>query len=196
MELSIKTIMLINGIAGEKDKYTREHSIRVAEYSKIIAEEMGWSKDEIDKIYKTALLHDIGKVGVSAEILNKPGRLTAEEYNRMKEHTVIGGKLLKRIQLLSYAAPGAEFHHERYDGKGYPSGLSGNEIPVEARIIAVADAFDAMNSDRIYRKKLEKEQILDELKSGRGTHFDPDIIDAFLEKAEKILYEDSTDKRK
>ncbi|MGN0710715.1 MAG: HD-GYP domain-containing protein [Anaerovoracaceae bacterium] len=196
MELSIKTIMLINGIAGEKDKYTREHSIRVAEYSKIIAEEMRWDKDKIDKLYKTALLHDIGKVGVSAEILNKPGRLTEEEYNKMKEHTVIGSMILKKIPLLSYAAPGAEFHHERYDGKGYPSGLSGNEIPIEARIIAVADAFDAMNSDRIYRKKLEKEQIMNELKSGRGTHFDPDIIDAFLEKAEKILYEDSTDKRK
>lgn len=191
MSISLQTIMSISNAVDAKDRYTRQHSLRVAEYSKLIAEELNWSEEKTEQIYRIALLHDIGKIGVNEQILNKADKLTSEAYQKMKLHTVIGGEILKDLSLVPNVALGAKYHHERYDGNGYPEGLAGKNIPIEARVIAVADAFDAMNSNRVYRKRLSNDQILRELKQGRGTHFDPDIIDVFWDIAEEILNENN-----
>jgi diguanylate cyclase (GGDEF)-like protein len=138
------------------------------------------SEEEIMNIRYIALLHDIGKIGVPDAVLNKPGRLSDTEYELMKKHTVIGGEILKDIRMLPDLDVGAKYHHERYDGKGYPNGLKGNEIPKTARIICLADAYDAMTSNRIYRRHLSKEEVFDEIKRCSGTQFDPDIAKVFL----------------
>ena len=127
-----------------------------------------------------ALLHDIGKIGIPDAILNKPSRLTDEEFEIMKTHTVMGANILKDVTLVKNVAEGAKYHHERYDGKGYPAGLAGEEIPLVARIICVCDAFDAMSSTRIYRAQLEDDKIIEQLESNKGKQFDPEIVDVFL----------------
>lgn len=167
-------------VVDAKDSYTTGHSIRVATYSRMIAEELGMETEQCTNIYNVAKLHDIGKVGIPDAVLFKPGRLNDEEFAVIKSHTTRGYEILHRLNLIQNAAIGARSHHERYDGTGYPDGLSGEQIPYIARIICVADAFDAMNSDRVYRKKLTHEQIMAELKNGKGTQFDPAITDAFL----------------
>ena len=138
------------------------------------------SKDKIDNLYYTALLHDIGKIGVPDEILNKPGPLTDEEYSIMKEHPATGGKILKVVTVIDDIKDGAAYHHERYDGKGYNRGLEGNDIPLTATIIAVADAVDAMGSTRPYRAKRTVEYVISELEKGKGRQFDPKIADIFI----------------
>lgn len=185
-EMTFQTIETIANTIDAKDEYTKGHSRRVSDYSAIIAEKMGMDKDEIMKIRYIALLHDIGKIGVPDSVLNKPGRLTDYEYGLMKEHTLIGGRILQDIGIFEDLDFGAKFHHERYDGKGYPDGLKGEEIPKIARIIGVADAFDAMTSNRVYRKHLTKEQVLEELKKCRGSQFDPEAVDAFLKYLEGL----------
>lgn len=156
-----------------KDKYTSGHSIRVAYYSRLIAREARIPETICQQIYFSALLHDVGKIGVPLEIINKVGKLTDEEYEQMKLHPVLGEEILKSIHQAPYLAVGARSHHERYDGKGYPDGLEGEDIPVIARIIAVADAYDAMTSYRSYRSPLSKQTVKDELRRGIGTQFDP-----------------------
>lgn len=163
-----------------KDQYTRGHSVRVAQYSREIARRMGKSEEAADSIYYIALLHDIGKIGISDEIINKPGRLTDEEYNVIKQHPVLGADILKDITELPDAAVGARWHHERFDGTGYPDGLRGNEIPEAARIIGVADAYDAMSSKRSYRDALSQQTIREEIIKGTGTQFDPAIAGIML----------------
>ena len=185
--ISLQTIMSISNAVDAKDKYTREHSQRVAEYSEMIAKSLNWSRARIKNLYEIALLHDIGKIGVKDSILNSPNKLSSEEFDLMKQHTVIGGDILKDLTILENVDLGAKYHHERYDGTGYPSGLAGKDIPIEARIITIADAFDAMNSDRVYRDKLSKEDILKELIDGKGKQFDPELLDLFLPYAKKIL---------
>lgn len=180
-EMTLQTIETIANTIDAKDEYTKGHSRRVSEYSAAIARQMGMDDEEIMQIRYIALLHDIGKIGVPDFVLNKPGKLTDAEYELMKEHTVIGSRILKDIGMFSDLDLGARCHHERYDGKGYPNGLKGDEIPFIARIIGVADAFDAMTSNRVYRKHLTKEKVLEELKRCRGTQFDPQVTDAFLE---------------
>ena len=163
-----------------KDPYTNGHSIRVAKYSRRIAEELGFGEKDLEQIYYVALLHDCGKIGIPDNILVKPDKLTKEEFEVIKSHTVIGGKMLSHFKSLKDVGEGALYHHERYDGTGYPEGKKGTDIPFIARIICVADAYDAMNSDRVYRKKLSKQRIIEEIRNGKGTQFDPKIADVML----------------
>ena len=168
----------------EKDSYTGGHSERVAAYSMLIADRMGMKHSMARKIYQMALLHDIGKIGIDDAILRKPSRLTDEEFEAIKKHTLKGSEILGEITEMPELTTGARWHHERYDGKGYPDGLKGDEIPIEARIICVADSYDAMTSDRSYRKNLSQEKVRSEIAANIGIQFDPlaakcmlDIID-------------------
>ncbi len=164
-----------------KDRYTNGHSMRVAEYSRELARRMGKSEEEQQNIYYIALLHDIGKIGVPDSILNKPGKLTEDERNVIQSHPTIGGEILKDFTALDGIAEGAKYHHERYDGNGYGEKLKGNDIPEVARIIGVADTYDAMSSDRVYRKGLPSEVIIEELKKNSGTQFDPKVVPYMLD---------------
>lgn len=164
-----------------KDKYTNGHSMRVASYSRELAKRMGMSEEEQEKVYYIALLHDIGKIGIPDAILNKPSRLTEEEFAVIKTHPLIGGEILKDFTALEGSSDGASYHHERYDGKGYGKQLAGENIPLVARIIGVADAYDAMSSDRCYRKALDSETVVGELENGIGTQFDPQIVPFMLD---------------
>ncbi len=164
-----------------KDEYTHGHSERVAEYSRMIAERAGETPEAQEYIYYMALLHDIGKIGIDREILNKPGALTDKEYETMQSHTLIGATILEDIEKLPGISIGAHYHHERYDGKGYPEGISGNDIPKQARIIAVADSYDTMSSRRSYRDVLPQEVIRNEIAKCRGQQFDPQYADIMLQ---------------
>ena len=176
-----QTIMAIANTVDAKDERTSQHSLRVAEYSVQIARKMGYSRKECENLRKAASLHDIGKIAIPDNILNKPSRLTDEEYVKMKSHTWRGAEILKGFTLIEHIREGALYHHERYDGRGYPQGLKGEEIPMYGRIIGVADAFDAMTANRIYRNQMDISYVLNELKKGRGTQFDPNVVDVFLE---------------
>ena len=163
---------LVNAIDA-KDKYTHGHSARVAEYSKKIAEMAGKSPRECEEIYYVALLHDVGKIGVPEEIINKVGKLTDEEYEKIKGHAQMGAQILQSITEYPYLSIGANFHHERYDGTGYPNKLKGTDIPEIARIISVADAYDAMTSSRSYRDPIPQQNVREEIVRCAGTQFDP-----------------------
>lgn len=178
--LTLQSIATIANTIDAKDLYTKGHSVRVADYSAKIAEALGWDDNAIQQLRNTALLHDIGKIGVSDAVLKKSSSVTDEEYQELKQHTIIGAEILKDINMIPDLDAGALYHHERYDGKGYPFGLKGNDIPLTARIIAVADSFDAMNTKRVYRDSLPKDVILSELRKNRGTQFDPEILDVFI----------------
>ena len=164
-----------------KDNYTKGHSGRVAVYSKEIARRYGYDEKHQEQIFMMGLLHDVGKIGVPDEVINKPGRLTDEEFAKIKKHPGIGGKILGNIKEMPELAAGAKWHHERYDGKGYPEGLSGDDISEEARIIAVADAYDAMTSNRSYRGALPVEAVRGEIEKGKGSQFDPKFADIMIE---------------
>ncbi len=198
--MTLQTIETIANTIDAKDDYTQGHSRRVASYSAAIAREMGMSNEEVENIRFIAMLHDIGKIGVPDSVLNKPGRLTDAEYELMKQHTVKGGEILKDIGMIPDLDVGAKCHHERYDGKGYPQGLKGEEIPKVARIIGLADAYDAMTSNRVYRQHLTNDVVMAEIKRCRGTQFDPEVTDAFLnylnrqnQKSEEEEKEDEVD---
>lgn len=163
-----------------KDRYTNGHSFRVSRYSMALAEKLGWDEREIKILGIEGLLHDIGKIGVPDAVLNKPGRLTDEEFKIIQSHTLVGDTILKQSGSLTDAAQVARHHHERYDGRGYPDGLKGEAIPMHARLVAVADAYDAMRSDRIYRKGLPADVVRSEMVKGRATQFDPKLLDEFL----------------
>ena len=164
-----------------KDNYTKGHSGRVAVYSKEIARRYGYDEKQQEQVFMMGLLHDVGKIGVPDEVINKPGRLTDEEFAKIKKHPGIGGKILGNIKEMPELAAGAKWHHERYDGKGYPEGLSGDDISEEARIIAVADAYDAMTSNRSYRGALPVEAVRGEIEKGKGSQFDPKFADIMIE---------------
>lgn len=164
-----------------KDNYTKGHSGRVAVYSKEIARRYGYDEKQQEQVFMMGLLHDVGKIGVPDEVINKPGRLTDEEFAKIKKHPGIGGKILGNIKEMPELAAGAKWHHERYDGKGYPEGLSGDDISEEARIIAVADAYDAMTSNRSYRGALPVEVVRGEIEKGKGSQFDPKFADIMIE---------------
>lgn len=163
-----------------KDKYTRGHSTRVAEYTAMLARELGYNDETVDKYYNIALLHDIGKIGVPPEVLNKPGKLTDQEFGIIKSHSALGFNVLKDISIMPELAIGAGEHHERPDGKGYPRGLKGEEISRVAQIIGVADTFDAMYSDRPYRKRMNFDKAVSIISEVSGTQLEPDVVDAFL----------------
>ncbi|MBO4395895.1 MAG: HD-GYP domain-containing protein, partial [Eubacterium sp.] len=168
-----------------KDKYTKGHSARVAKYTVMLAQELGYDEDELFDYQNIALLHDIGKIGVPPEILNKEGKLTDEEFAIIKSHTTMGYDALKGISMMPELATGAGSHHERPDGRGYPEGLKGDEIPRVAQIIAVADTFDAMYSNRPYRKRMNFEKAVSIIKEVSGTQLTEDVVDAFLRLVEK-----------
>ena len=179
-KMGIQMVSALATVIDAKDKYTSGHSQRVADYSVMIAKRMGKTKKDLRTIYSAGLLHDIGKIRVPENIINKPGKLEKEEMGAIRVHTVSGYDILIGINEDERISYGAKYHHERYDGKGYPNQLEGGNIPEIARIIAVADAYDAMASDRSYRKALSQDIIREEIENGRGTQFDPDIADIML----------------
>ncbi len=164
-----------------KDRYTQGHSKRVAEYSALMAKKLGLSLEDQANLLYAAQLHDIGKIGISEQLLNKPGKLNMVEYETIKTHPSKGVKILEPLDFLGHLLPAVEFHHEWYDGSGYPRGLAQDKIPFMARIIAVCDTFDAMTSERSYRKPLPLKIAIQEIKDGSGTQFDPEAVAAFLE---------------
>ncbi len=187
IEMGNETILSIARTVDAKDSNTSQHSYRVSEYSAAIAKRIGFSEKKCESLRKMALLHDIGKIGIPDAILNKPDKLTDEEFAIMKTHVIKGGEILKDFKMIENVDLGALYHHEKYDGTGYCKGLKGEEIPIEARIIGIADAFDAMTANRVYRKQLDMDFVIGELKRCRGTQFDPELVDVMLS-----LIEDGT----
>ena len=179
-KITLQMMQTLSTTIKAKDEYTRGHSKRVAQYATLIAKSLGWTNDEIQNIKSCAYLHDIGKIGIPDQILNKPGKLTQEEFNLIKQHTIIGQDIVKDVTIIPHLDEVTRSHHEHYDGSGYPDGLKGNEIPIQDRIIAIADSYDAMNSRRIYRNALSFEQIKEQIKQKSGTQFDPEIAEIFL----------------
>lgn len=176
-----------------KDRYTNGHSSRVAKYTAMLARELGCDEETVEKYYRIALLHDVGKVGVPQEVLNKPGKLTDEEFEIIKSHTTQGYDALKEITIMPELAIGAQAHHERPDGRGYPNHLKGDEIPRVAQIIAVADCFDAMYSNRPYRNRMNFDKVVSIIKEVSGTQLTPDVVDAFLRLVDKGEFRDPDD---
>lgn len=166
-------VAALSGAIDAKDEYTNGHSERVARYSREIAKRAGFSKEQQDTVFIMALLHDVGKIGIPDAILNKSSALTDEEYAVIKSHPLMGVEILEKIKDFPELLTGAKYHHERYDGLGYPDGIAGNAIPPEARIIAVADSYDAMTSRRRYRDTLSQDVVRREMEKGKGTQFDP-----------------------
>ncbi len=193
--ISIQAIMAIANTVDAKDVYTRQHSMRVAKYSRELARRLGWNEEDVANLYNLALLHDIGKIGIPDAILNKQGKLMDEEFAVMKTHTKIGGDILKDITVIHNVADGALYHHERYDGKGYMSGLAGEDIPICARIVGIADAYDAMTSDRAYRKRLPEEVVREELTKGRYAQFDGMLVDIMLKLLEEGIISSDDDEK-
>ena len=179
--LSDQIIRALAGAIDAKDSYTNGHSSRVAEYSRELARRLGKSAAETAEIYNIALLHDVGKIGIPGTIINKPGKLTDEEFAIIKSHAMKGYEILKTISEMPELSIGARWHHERYDGKGYPDGKEGENIPEIARIICVADCYDAMSSDRVYRKALPQHIVREEIANNKGTQFDPRIAEVMLQ---------------
>lgn len=174
------TIASLVAALEAKDVYTKGHSVRVAKYACATARHLGMPDAKVDRLEWAALLHDIGKVGVSRRVLSKNGKLSESEYNEIKRHPAIGARILEDVPYLADLVPSIEAHHERLDGSGYGSGVSGPAIPLEARVLAVADAYDAMTSTRPYRTAMPHSDAVDQLQSGRGTQFDGEVVDAFL----------------
>ncbi len=173
--ITLESLQAIARTIDAKDEYTNGHSMRVSSYSRLIAQNMGMDQDEVENVYYIALLHDIGKIAIPDSILNKPGRLTDEEFKIMKSHTTRGAEILRGISTIPQIIEGAKSHHEKYDGSGYPEGLSGENIPLVARIICCADCFDAMASKRVYKAPFSQEVIIGEFERCSGTQFDPEI---------------------
>lgn len=181
IETEHELIEAFTNIVEFKDDYSKGHLYRVAQYTKIIARGLGLSEKAQDNYYLSGILHDIGKVMTPSRILSKPGKLTDEEFEIIKQHTKLGYAILSSIKSMPNLAIGALYHHERWDGKGYLEGLAGRDIPRIARVIAVADCFDAMYSDRPYRNRLEFNKVIQIIREVRGTQLDPDIVDVFLD---------------
>ncbi|AIS51261.1 putative PAS/PAC sensor protein [Thermoanaerobacter kivui] len=179
-KLYIKTIEALAYAVEAKDVYTKGHSMRVSQYAALIGEYMGLSREKVEQLRIAGILHDIGKIGISDVILLKAGKLTDEEYKVIKSHPEISRRILMPIDLPEEILEAVSKHHERYDGKGYPYGIKGEEIPIEAAILGVADAFDAMTSDRSYRKGMNIEEAINELLKYKGTQFHPEVVDAFI----------------
>lgn len=183
----VKTIEALAAAIDAKDSYTKGHSERVAKYAVAIARELRLPEDQVEVIQYVALLHDIGKIGVSDQVLNKPSRLTVREYEEMKKHPLVSASIVCQIKILCRAVDIVRHHHERYDGRGYPDGLQGEQIPLGARILAVADAFDAMMSDRQYKRAFSLEHAVEELRACAGSHFDPRVVECFVRIAGKVI---------
>ncbi len=179
--VTIQAIMTVANTVDAKDDYTKGHSLRVAAYSKLLAQRLGWSEEDIQNIYYVAMLHDVGKIGIPDAVLNKPFKLTDLEFRLIKGHTVMGAEILKDFKMFPNINVGAKYHHERYDGKGYPEGLKAESIPLVARVIGLVDSYDAMTSNRVYRRRLNDDIVMEELKKGKGSQWDPELVDIFAE---------------
>lgn len=179
-ELFIETVSAFSSLIEKRDKYTGMHSSNVQKISIQIGKQLNLSPMEIDELSIAALLHDIGKIGVPEQVLSKPGKLTQEEYEQVKAHSRMGSDTIKDIPRLKNIAKYILHHHERFDGGGYPEGLKGKEIPLLSRIISVADVYDALTSDRVYRKRLTSREALHLMKEGKGSQFDPKLIEIFI----------------
>jgi predicted Zn-dependent protease with MMP-like domain len=190
-ELLRDVIISLTTSLDARDQYTRHHSERVSIYARLLAQYLGWSNGETENLLRAGLMHDVGKIGIPEHILNKPGSLTAEEFETMKSHCTSSYEIIQGIPFYvrSGIAEMAYEHHERWDGKGYPRGLKETEILPGARVLAIADAFDAMTSDRAYRKALSLDQALSELEKGKGKQFDAEMVDVFLSIPRKVLLE-------
>jgi putative two-component system response regulator len=184
-----ETINRLSAAAELRDLETGEHIVRIGEYSTILARAVGLTEDQVELLRIAAPMHDVGKIGIPDSILLKPGPLTAEERATMEQHAKIGYEILANsdVDLLSLGAQLALTHHERYDGCGYPNGLAGDQISIQARIVAIADVFDALTSDRVYRSALSVGDALELMRPERGKHFDPEIFDAFLQVLPEIV---------
>jgi response regulator RpfG family c-di-GMP phosphodiesterase len=178
--LFMGSIQALTAAIDAKDRYTRGHSERVALMGSRLAAASGMSAEQVERVRISGLVHDVGKIGVPEAVLRKPGRLTDEEFEQIKRHPVIGHTILKDIPALEDILPGVLYHHERWDGRGYPEGLAGERIPLFGRLLAVADAFDAMSSNRAYRPAIPREKVLREIADGAGTQFDPELAKIFL----------------
>ena len=192
--LFLQVVSSLADAIDAKDTYTNGHSGRVAKYAREIARRFGYDEKRLNEIYMMGLLHDVGKIGVPDAVINKPAKLTDEEFEIIKNHPVLGARILGNIREMPQLTNGARWHHEWYDGKGYPDGLSGDDIPEEARIIAVADSYDAMTSHRSYRKPLPQGVVRDEIENGKGTQFDPrfaDIMIAMIDEDEEYTMKES-----
>lgn len=178
--ITIQAIMTVANTVDAKDDYTKGHSMRVAAYSEILAQRLGWSEEDIQNIYYVAMLHDVGKIGVPDAVLNKPFKLTDLEFRLIKGHTIMGAEILKDFKMFPNVSIGAKYHHERYDGRGYPEGLKGESIPLVARVIGLVDSYDAMTSNRVYRRRLNDNIVMQELEKGKGSQWDPELVDIFV----------------
>jgi HD-GYP domain-containing protein (c-di-GMP phosphodiesterase class II) len=176
----LEMIQLLAQASNIQDSYTQEHAERSQKFARELAQEMGLSEPTVRTVELAMMLHGIGKIGIDRAILSKPGKLTPQEFEQIKKHTMIGHRLLAKVRSLGPVAQIVLYHQEWYNGKGYPEGLKGEEIPLGARIVAVINAWEAMNSDRPYRKRLSRERALEELQKGVGTQFDPRVVDSFL----------------
>jgi len=187
-ESNLETIQRLAASAEFRDGNTGSHIERIGEYSRIIAQKLNLPTVEIENIYYASPMHDIGKIGIPDEILLKPGKLTDKEYEVMKTHTTIGAKILSgsKSPLVRTAEQIALSHHEKFNGKGYPNGLKGEETPMSARIVAVADVFDALTTDRAYKSEYSSEKSVEIIKEEKGKHFDPEITEAFLDCLDEI----------
>lgn len=184
-QLSLKLFVTLSQTVEAKDLYTNGHSMRVAAYSEMIAARMNFSVEEQKKIYYCGLLHDIGKISIADEIINKNGSLTDEEYQEIKKHPVSGWNILHTIDEFPELAQVARWHHERYDGRGYPDGKAGSEVPLYVRIVSIADAYDAMTSNRSYRSVMERSKVIRIIREESGKQFDPEVAEVFLKILEK-----------
>jgi putative nucleotidyltransferase with HDIG domain len=178
---SVAILSMLSRAIEARDPYTRGHSTRVTALAELVALRLGWGEDRLAPLRVGGRLHDIGKLALPDAVLRKEGRLEDDELAQIQEHPKVGAKLIRRIGTLRGAIPYVLYHHERWDGTGYPSGKAGKEIPIEARVLAVADAFDAMTSDRPYRRALTHDEALAEVERCSGTQFDPEIARIFLE---------------
>jgi HD-GYP domain-containing protein (c-di-GMP phosphodiesterase class II) len=177
-QLFIDSIEMIAAAVDAKDPYTKGHSGRVSQYSVILAKELGLPEEEVDKVRISATLHDVGKIGIEDRVLKKPGVLTNEEFELMKRHTVMGYEIVRQVKQLAEMLPGIRWHHEALNGKGYPDGIKGDELPLMTRIIAVADTFDAVTTDRPYQAGSDFPKALEILSKHAGTRYDPIVVDA------------------
>ena len=184
-ELFINSIRALAAAIDAKDPYTRGHSERVARYSSLVAREMGLSSEDVRRVRLSALLHDVGKIGIDDRILRKPTALTEEEFEIMKSHPVKGAAIMEAIPQLKDVIPGMKHHHERWEGGGYPEGLSGEGIPLQARIVSVADTFDAMTTTRPYQRAMDIRFVFQRLRDLAGNRFDPSVVDALIRSYDK-----------
>ncbi len=178
--------MVLASVIESKDKYTGGHVERVASYARNLARKANLSEHQIHNIFLGTIVHDVGKIGIKDEVLNKPGKLTDEEFEHIKEHPLIGKNLLSKLKIEPIAVNIVFCHQEKWDGSGYPSSLKGEDIPIEARIAAIADVWDAITSDRPYRKAMPMEKAIDIMHQERGKSFDPELFDLFMDESDKL----------